>query len=574
MTMWPNFPGRVVTRLDGTWDGAWLGEDVELAGLDASNIEYRERLPVPGCFDCLPGCEGKRGTMAYRTVVDVTPGRAGLMRFGGIGLWAAIYVDGRRLHICDLPYSGFDVEVPASEASRRELTVVTDNRFDDERVVLMREWYDFYGYGGIYRPAQWHEVGATWIDRAHVETLSVEEGRIRVTVLFGGAAAEACDLTMRVDEGEARVFADTPVRGGRAVVEMAMPGLEAWDCGSPRLHVLTVMCGGETVRERFGLRTIGCEGQRIVLNGEPVRLFGYCRHEAHPQFGAALPEVQMVHDLRAMKAMGCNVVRGSHYPLVQRVRGHCDEMGVLVWEETLGWGYREEQWSRPDFLEANLRQARLMVKNSFNHPSVAMWGIMNEGGSHLEENRPIYEAMIRELKEADGTRLATYASNRIFGGAGDRFLGLVDVVGLNAYPGWYEQGGESTRPLDEIVSCLHRYVADIDASGGGGKPLIISEIGAGAIYGWRDPHRAHWSEEYQRDLLETVCREIVNNDRYAGVTLWQFCDTRTYDTSLALRRPRAFNNKGTFDEYRRPKPARDTVAAIFRSARKIALPRS
>ena len=51
--------------------------------------------------------------------------------------------------------------------------------------------------------------------------------------------------------------------------------------------------------------------------------------------------------------------------------------------------------------------------------------------------------------------------------------------------------------------------------------------------------------------------ETLARKRYTGLALWQFCDARTYVSSVF--RPRGFNNKGTFDEFRRPKMAFRTV---------------
>lgn len=119
-------------------------------------------------------------------------------------------------------------------------------------------------------------------------------------------------------------------------------------------------------------------------------------------------------------------------------------------------------------------------------------------------------------------------------------------------------------PLDEIVPFMNNAIETVESYGGGDKPLIFSEIGAGAIYGWRDQLAGHWSEEYQSDHLEVVIKEIQTNPRFSGVAIWQYCDGRTYASSRALGRPRAFNNKGTLDEYRRPKLAYRTVRSLLR----------
>jgi beta-glucuronidase len=131
------------------------------------------------------------------------------------------------------------------------------------------------------------------------------------------------------------------------------------------------------------------------------------------------------------------------------------------------------------------------------------------------------------------------------------------------YPGWYSEAEAGSRPLDTIDPHIDRVLGRLQELRLDDRPFLISEIGAGALYGWRDPLKAHWSEEYQADLLGVVCRRVMEDPRILGVSLWQFCDARTYSDSQALRRPRAFNNKGLFDEYRRAKAAVQTVSEIF-----------
>ena len=565
MIFWPRFPHRKTHDLDGLWDAAWLGDDVDLGAVDLSVLNYAEKLPVPGCFDTDPAFVGRRGTMAYRTRARIAPGTASRVRFGGIGLRARVYVDGQELHTSDLPYSGFTVDVPAAEIEERELVVVIDNRIG--RVVLFEPWYDFYAYGGIYRSVSWTAIPAAWIDRVQIATTDAKAGKVETRILLGGDVPDSVTVTTCFDGGDAVSHGSRAVSDGEILLSLDVPDPCPWSPADPHLHVLTVTCGDDSIQERFGLRTVRTDRQRILLNDEPVKLLGFCRHEAHPQFGPALPLGQMVQDLQLLRDMGCNFIRGSHYPQSQLFLDVCDEMGFLVWEEALGWGHSGAQWGRPEFLDANLRQARAMVRNSYNHPSVIMWGILNEGGSHLDETRPVYEGLAKAIRGEDASRPFTYATNRLFEGAGDKHLDLVDIVAVNTYPGWYERGGKSTRPLGEILPFLREHVADLEKLGAGDKPLIISEIGAGAIRGWRDAHRAHWTEDYQADFLRTVCGEIVENERYAGISIWQFCDARTFDTSQALGRPRAFNNKGVVDEYRRPKLAYGVVKEMFGGCR-------
>lgn len=565
MRPYPHFPARRSHDLERTWDFAFLG-DVDLDHVDLAAIRWADKMPVPSCFDVFPDFAGVRGVGAYRVVVPATPGSRAVVRFGGGGLRLRVLVDGVPVGGCDLPYSGFTVEVPASPKPHRELVVLCDNRIEHQPLVRM--WYDFYLYGGLYRGVWWDELPAAGpvIDRVRVATLDLARGRIRAEVRLAGAAA-TIDLRLRVDCGDERRFAGVPVRDGVATVELDLDDRRPWSPADPVLHRLTVACGDDAITERFGLRTVAVRGPDILLNGAPVKLLGYCRHESHAQFGPALPPAQMVQDLQLLRDLGCTFIRGSHYPQDQRFLDLCDEMGFLVWEEALGWGHDEKQWAAPAFAELNAAQTAAMVANSYNHPSVILWGFLNEGGSHKPANRPLYERLFAIIRGLDRTRPVTYASNRVFDGGQECLLDLADVIALNTYPGWYANDKETPRPLHEILPALRAQHAVALKIAGGPKPFIISEIGAAALYGWRDALHGHYSEEYQAEYLALVCREVVDNPAIAGVALWQFCDGRTYPTAYALGRPRTFNNKGTFDEYRRPKQAAAEVRRIFRGGR-------
>lgn len=562
MTTYPHFPTRTVHRLNGIWDVCYLGDDIDLDALDPTTILFNDRLAVPGCFDTHPSYAGKRGTMAYRKIVHAAPRSRGLLTIGGLGLWARVLVDGEPVHESAMPYTDITIDVPPSMSSRRELVIVVDNRFDRERVPLMEQFFDFYGYGGIYRHVAWHELpGGPVLDRAEVLTDHVARGAVTVRVRWRHPVPSKASFELQIDDGPWTQVTDCSLESGVGTVKATVADPSPWSPDSPVLHTCRVRCGEDEIVERFGLRTVCVQDGCVAVNGTPVKLLGYCRHEAHPQFGPALPLQQLVQDLQLLRDLGCNFIRGSHYPQDQRFLDLCDEMGMLVFEESLGWGQKPEHFNDPSFCEAQVAQTTSMVRKSINHPTVIMWGFLNEGASHTEDSRALYRALADSIRALDPSRLVTYATMHPFD---DVNLDLTDVISVNTYPGWYAQDQQRTAPSDEIVPRLRAIRSSLKARGFGDKPLIISEIGAGAIYGWRDALRAHWSEEYQRDYLDTVCAEVCRNTEIAGVALWQFCDCRTYSSAMALRRPRAYNNKGTLDEYRRPKLAYDTVRTHFR----------
>ncbi len=555
---YPHYPARQEIQLPSLWDFAFAETAAELTIPAWEELQFNDAIAVPGVFDTAIEAPARRGVGYYRTCYEARPGAALQLKIGGLGLKGAIFVDRKLIALDELPYSGLSFIFSAEGGSIHELVIAVDNRLDFTSESLFAQFYDYYGHGGIYREVALYELPETSLDRVRVETLD-ETGKVRLTVLFNRPFTGNVEATLGINGGEATALT-LEVTGGQAVLERHFP-LPYWSDETPHLHTLELATSHDRIVERFGLRTVRAENGQILLNGRPVILRGYCRHESHPLFGPALPPQQIREDVALLKELNCNFVRGSHYPQSQLFLDLCDQYGILVWEEGIGWGDREDRLCNARFHELQLAQLAPMVHNSFNHPAVIIYGVLNEGDSKLPAGREIYRKLLTELRRLDPSRLVTYAS--MFPKEDINF-DLVDIVSINMYPGWYAADQERLRPLAEIPARIEELTSVLKNDPAlKDKPFIISEIGAGAIYGWRDRFAAHWSEEYQRDYLETVCEIFRADDRIAGLALWQFCDGRTYSSSRALGRPRAFNNKGTFDEYRRPKLAFDTVRKIF-----------
>jgi beta-glucuronidase len=137
---------------------------------------------------------------------------------------------------------------------------------------------------------------------------------------------------------------------GHFSVDVCIAEPKLWTPESPSLYHVRVSNEQDDVIHRIGLRSIETRGREVLLNGKPIRLWGYNRHEFHPNFGPSTPEAQQFSDIQLFKDCGCNFVRGSHYPQSQLFLDLCDELGLLVWEENLGWGQGARQVTNARFL--------------------------------------------------------------------------------------------------------------------------------------------------------------------------------------------------------------------------------
>ncbi|NDJ53765.1 MAG: beta-galactosidase [Chloroflexi bacterium] len=574
MTRFPKYPLRTVHQLDGLWDFAFLGPDVDLGTLDVESITYLDKMVVPAAFDTIPPYTGLRGTVAYRRSLKVTDTLTDVqLYFEGVSLWCRVYVDGHMLAEHPWGLSPFWVQVPDSDLEEREIVVIVDNRLDFGRSPLHGEEYDFYQHGGIIRSVWWHDMPQTYIESAIVQTDDYRTGAVTVRLRLGGyipdmprsanEVPERINIFAKVDDGKQERYSFDAPYPDEFVFHLTLDDPHPWSPADPFLHTLEIsavlhMRNSDIMITRFGLRQVETRQGVIILNDEPVKLLGFNRHELTPLYGPASPDALLLADLQRMRDMGCNFVRGAHYPQDQRFLDMCDELGILVWEEGLGWGANTRHLTNEVYLQQHEAMLREMIAASANHPSVIIWGFLSESDRRSPTANEVDRATVRLLRQLDPTRLISYSGKSPLD---DMSIDLVDVISFSLFPGWYSQPGDGDLTgavRGQIDACLRRIVSQgLDA------PFMISAIGAGAIPGWHDEYEGLWSEEYQATLIRTVVEEALNNDRVAGLALWQFADVRTYQGANALRRPRGHNNQGVFDEFRRPKLASQVVKELF-----------
>lgn len=544
---------RKTTELSGRlWDFTPLKEGYE---------RKTQKVLVPGCIEACPGFGNYRGWASYE--IDFKAGGDVRLEFKGVSHYARVFVDEREAGQHYGSYTPFSVIVRGLQAGSHRLKVLADNAFREEYALDMPN--DYMSYGGISRGVALEELDGIYVSYVHV-TPVYTEGE--------GWSADVEAAVRNLSEAEILADAEVIAAGQRVVLKgqkllpgenllsakgIRVPEAVAWDFEQPKLYEVRVnlfrdgACVDDLI-DRFGFRTVKARGKEILLNGRAIRIKGFCRHEDHPQYGCALPKEAMAYDLQLMKDLGANSVRTSHYPNDELFLDLCDENGILVWEENHARGIDTEGMKNVRFEEQCEETIREMITAHYNHPSIYIWGILNECGSESEYGRGCYRAQFERIRAMDQSRLCSYASCRF---NIDICQDLPDVCSWNIYPYWYEEKSamEKLRELTEWI----------DADGKGkGKPFMISEVGAGGIYAFRDTAHDIWSEDLQAEILEKQLREIFAYEDCVGLYIWQFCDVRVSRIRWAMLRPKSRNNKGIVDEYRRPKLAYEKVREAFR----------
>ena len=516
------------------------------------------RTAVPGCWESMPDFSSYRGVGVFSREIE-TEGAFRLV-FKGVSHTARVCLDGREIGSHYNAYTPFAVAVTDVMAGRHLLEVYADNTFGEASALHIPN--DYMSYGGISRGVLLEELTDTYIEYIHAVPVMEKDGwkaLVSVKVKNWSAAGKACRLYLDLAGIASEAMELTLEAGGEKTVDFQLSAAEAeaWEIKNPKLYTVRATLSDENGAfddqiDRMGFREIRTEGKDILLNGKKLRIRGFCRHEDHPMFGCALPYAAIQQDLETAMDLGANAIGTAHYPNDELFLDLCDEQGILVWEENHARGLTLEHMQNPNFERQAETCIEEMITAHINHPSVIIWGILNECASDTEYGYECYKKQYDLIKHMDFSRPRSSASCKF---KTDICFGLPEIVSYNLYPEWYHE-----TPASEYVKDIYDWVQR--ESEGSGKPFLVTEIGAGAIYGFRSHTLCKWSEEYQAKALEDQITAVLEQEGCSGIFIWQLCDVRVSDEWFASR-PRTMNNKGIVDEYRRRKLAYDVVKRIY-----------
>ena len=541
-------------ELDGMW--AFMPSSEELCP-----NKFNYQLPVPGCWEQHPSFVKYRGAGYYQKIVTLKEKTNLRLEFKGISHTADVYWDGVLAGHHYNAYTPFSIILPAADPGEHEITVRVDNSFSEASTLHIPN--DYYSYGGITRPVSLEEVNDVFMERVEfTPKKSGDSWKATIKVFIRNIGSENIEVVIKsILNKKAYILGSVFIEaGGFACTEkeFSFEEVKDWCPENPHLyHLETVLYDSisqsplDDYIERVGFRTVSVNGTELLLSGKLISMKGFNRHEDYAQLGCAIPLQLMARDLYLMQDMGCNTVRTCHYPNDEVFLDLCDEMGFFVWEENHARGLTLEHMKKPNFEKQCEDCIREMIENHYNHPSIIIWGILNECASHTPEGREMYKKQFDQIRSMDQSRPLTTACCHHFE---DLCYDLCDIVSMNIYSGWYHDS-----PVDEYYEKLFAHVEE---TGGKNKPVIISEFGGAAMYGFRDPAREKWSEERQSDILDNCIRYYSSREEIKGLLIWQFCDCRV-DEKWFQGRPRARNNKGIVDEYRRPKLSYEVVKSLW-----------
>lgn len=210
-------------------------------------------------------------------------------------------------------------------------------------------------------------------------------------------------------------------------LKISQPNL--WSVENPYLYSLVAIlkCNNEVIHEteiKFGVREVKFDANKgFLLNGKPLKIKGACIHQDHAGVGVALPDRLQYYRIEKLKEMGCNAYRTSHNPPTPELLDACDQLGMLVMDETRLLSSSQEYISQFE---------RLILRDR-NHPSVIIWSLGNEEMNiqDTEAGKRVAQTLKSVQKKLDPSRLCTYGGNNRGNYYGTNEI--VDVRGVNYF---------------------------------------------------------------------------------------------------------------------------------------------
>jgi hypothetical protein len=519
---------RPTLSLDGLWDFEFEGP--------AAKLGRGHRIRSPGIWQTqFPELRNAQGTGRYRRSIELPPdwtGKRIVLVLEGVFHESIVLVDEAPLAMHGDGWTPIEVDLTSALDGRTTFVLGIEARTPDDRsggrfsqsLAAKQDWYGVHG--GIWKSGRLEARDSLHIrELAARTTYDLANGAVVVT----GALSVAATTTMRLtlSRGDHVAAVGQFALGSAAFeCELAAPRPEAWSPDAPNLYRLDVELekDGATldaIERTIGFRRFEAKDGALVLNGEPLFMFGALDQDWHPEEDCRPPSAAFLEQrFRNAKAMGLNTLR-CHVKIPDPLYFDlADRLGLIVW---LDMPY--PQFLAPSTREALRRTFASAVVNHGHHPSVCVWTLFNEGwgidlDDNLDDRRWLIESFAAAKALVPGSLVID--NSPCFPRNYHLATDIEDFHWYNGFPHQNDAFAATTRAF--AARAPFAWSPHGDAKARGDEPLVCSEFGV-----WGLPHP---SEIREADGSEPSWFES-GHDWNRGAAYPHGIETRFRDAGLA-----------------------------------------
>ena len=466
-------------------------------------------------------------------------GKRLFLRFEGVGACAEVYVNGYLVGTHKGAYSAFVCEIGSQVrlGEENEIVVKADNAARPDVIPVNHALFGVYG--GIYRPV-WLIVTepcnivvndcaspGVYITQKNVSKQSADVS-VRVKLDNATLAPAALELENAIYTREGKLvkvhrqsFELTPQGVQSYVSDFKISHPHLWHGREdPYLYkvVSRLKQDGQVIDEviqPLGLRKYeAVAGKGFFLNGKKYPMYGVTRHQDWWGMGSALTNREHDFDLEQIMEVGATTVRFAHYQQSDYIYSRCDTLGLIIWAE-IPFVNRVtgQEWDNVH------QQMRELIRQSFNHPSIYVWGIHNEV-YHPHGYTAALTQSVHDLCKLEDPDRYTVAVNG-YGHAEHPVNGNTDIQGMNRYFGWYEKKIQDIKPWIEKMEKEYPW-----------QRLMLTEYGADANIEHQTEllgDALNWGSDFYPETFQTKTHEyqwgVISQHPYILASyLWNMFD--------------------------------------------------
>lgn len=457
----PEYPRPTMVRqewqnLNGLWDYAVTDKSA-----DQKPATWAGKILVP--YPIESALSGVMKTFKpdqrlwYRRTFTVPTdwnGQRILLHFDAVDWQATVFLNGRELGGHRGGYDGFtfDITKALKPGATQELVVSVWDPTDTSWQLRGKQTSHpggaaYTASSGIWQTAWLEPVPSSSVESLHAVP-DLAAGVLKLTV-NARTPVGATEVAVTVSEAGKTIATATGTLGAELTkgvrenlawykarliwvttdIVVPMKDAKPWTPDAPVLYDLTIQLKStdgavlDTVRSYVGMRSIAVGKDergipRPMLNGKPIMLPGALDQGFWPDGLHTAPTDEALRfDIEAAKKLGLAAVRKHIKIEPERYYYWADKLGLLILQDMPSGNEGDPFTDLPKSPEATAQcemEMRTLIQQRWNHPSIIMWNMFNEGWGQFDTLRHAAWA-----KQLDPSRLINEASGFPRHGGGD-----------------------------------------------------------------------------------------------------------------------------------------------------------